>query len=79
MARVSFRELRNRLERLSTGIEPLPIVTYKFKDGHEEKHRESTLFLLEHKGEIENINPLPLDNFFDALGAETIAELWKLN
>lgn len=78
MARVSFRELRHRLDNLKdTGGELSPIVTYTFKDGHEERHRESTIFILKHMGEIARVTPPTADGFFEALGTATITELWE--
>lgn len=78
MARVGFRELRHRLDNLKdTGGELSPIVTYTFKDGHEERHRESTIFILKHIGEIASVTPPTIDGFFEALGTATITELWE--
>lgn len=78
MARVCFRELRRRLDNLKdTGWELPPIVTYTFRDGHEEKRRESTIFILEHMGEIASVTPPTIDGFFEALGTATITELWE--
>lgn len=78
MARVGFRELRRRLDNLNdTGGELSPIVTYTFKDGHEERRRESTIFTLEHMGEIASVTPPTIDGFFEALGTVTITELWE--
>lgn len=78
MARVSFRELRRRLDNLKdTGGELPPIVTYTFRDGHEERHRESTIFILKHMGEIASVTPPTIDGFFEALGTATITELWE--
>ena len=78
MARVSFRELRHRLDNpKDTGGELSPIVTYTFKDGHEERHRESTIFILKHMGEIARVTPPTIDGFFEALGTATITELWE--
>lgn len=78
MARVGFRELRRRLDNLKDKCGELPpIVTYTFRDGHEEKRRESTIFTLEHMGEIASVTPPTIDGFFEALGTATITELWK--
>lgn len=78
MARVGFRELRRRLDNLKDecGEQP-PIVTYTFRDGHEEKRRDSTIFILEHMGEIASVTPPTIDGFFEALGTATITELWE--
>lgn len=78
MARVGFRELRRRLDNLKDESGELPpIVTYTFRDGHEEKRRDSTIFILEHMGEIASVTPPTIDGFFEALGTATITELWE--
>ena len=78
MARIGFRELRRRLDNLKdTGGELPPIVTYTVRDVHEEKHRENTIFILEHMGEIASVTPPTADGFFEALGTATITELWE--
>lgn len=78
MARVGFRELRRRLDNLKDERGELPpIVTYTFRDGHEEKRRDSTIFILEHMGEIASVTPPTIDGFFETLGTATITELWE--
>lgn len=75
---VSFRSLCRRLDNLEAADEELPpVVTYTFRDGHEEKRRESTIFILEHMGEIASVTPPTIDGFFEALGTATITELWE--
>ena len=72
--------MRNRLDRLAKKYEAMdmpPSLIYTFKDGHKEKHIDDSVFMLEHKGEIIDVTPPPLDDFLKALGTETISELWQ--
>ena len=79
MACVSFRSLCHRLDCLEKEYEEMelpPIRTYTFKNGQKEKHRDDIIFLCEHKHEIIDVSPRPIDGFFEALGTESMSELW---